>query len=225
MTTSTPHARPVRPAIRTRRGTLQSRLAVPRDLSEILRIENLAWPDGKSMRADRQQFRSRIAQKMLLVVEDRGSSETVGFITYFRPRWAKASVFDTLLQSVPDDLIQLPAAERWRRLCEEFDLPIDWDAATDGGLLPEEIHDPNGEVCFAVSITTNPEYSGRGIASYTLSAARQAARQNGAKYFVGYGRLPNFSEAATLDVTEHMDRSREDGGPFDLGLRIHWKAG
>ena len=177
------------------------------------------------MRADAQQFRSRISRGMLLIVEDRTSDEIVGFITYFRPRWAEASVFDTLLHDTPDDLIRLPAAERWRRLCQEFDLPLDWDAATDGGSLSDSIHDPDGEIFFAVSITTNPEYSGRGIAAHTLRAARQVARRSGAKYFVGYGRLPNFAESNTLDITEHMDRSREDGGPSDLGLRIHWKAG
>ena len=196
------------------------------DLDELSRLEHDAWPDGDCMRADADEFAHRIAVGGVLVAQRRG--RIVGSLTTFRPRWAHARVLDEIVAHCPAELLSLPTHERWSAVCERWGLPIDWHAATaDGHVRERGMHRPGGDVIFGVGIATDPTERSTNIASALLEHALVAARRSGVRYFVGYGRLPQF-HASTLSLDAYLRRTRVAVGaevPHDVTLRLHWRAG
>lgn len=196
------------------------------DIEAILRVERAAWPTGECMQACAEKLAHRIALGGLYVACR--DARIVGSVSTFRPAWARARLIDEIVAECPGDLLRLPVAERWSAACRRWSLPIDWHAATaDGSLRERGLHRPGGDVVFGVGIATDPAERGTKVASALLEHVLVAARRTGARYFMGYGRLPQF-HASALDLDAYVHRTRAGVRPFvphDLGLRLHWRAG
>ena len=92
------------------------------------------------------------------------------------------AALDELLGGCPDDLLALPADDRWTEIRARYRLPRDWHAATDDGRLGGgALHDADGEVVFGIGITTDPRERQRGIAQALLDGALAIARRQGAR--------------------------------------------
>ena len=204
-------------------------LATDRDIDAILDLERRGWPDAGSMQADRERFRSRIALGGMIVARLGAGGNMVGAISTFRPRWIRSWTVDALLRDCPDELLALAGEQRWTEIRAHYDLPRDWHAATDDGRLGGgALHDADGEIVFGIGITTDPRERQRGIAQALLDGALAIARQQGARHFLAYSRLPMYSRHASDTPEQYVSRTvRRDGvvKPFDFGFRLHWAAG
>jgi predicted N-acetyltransferase YhbS len=199
------------------------------DLADVVRIEQVAWPAGDSLRAAPRTLAGRIEAGLMLVAREPARGRVVGYITTFRPTWGHPAACAELLSACPAPLLDGSAEARWPRLARRYGLPRDWAAATGGGdLRGGALHRADGAVVFGVGIATDPAVQGQGIAGALLRAAHRAARASGARYFVGYGRLPLFHRATRSPLDDYLlfAQRRPDGlAPHDLGLRVHWRAG
>ncbi len=199
---------------------LTRHVAEPRDLDEVVALEEVAWPIG--MRAGRESLASRIANGFMRIAREDG--RLVGLVTSFRPKWIRAQTVARLLHAFPAELMVEEAARRWREVVEVFGFARDWHEATgDGRLGGGAMHDPAGDVVFGVGITTDPRVRGRGVAkSLLLEVTRQAAF-SGARFFAAYGRLPQFHahRPSLDDYLAMLDRDRK----LDVGHRLHTSVG
>jgi GNAT superfamily N-acetyltransferase len=181
------------------------------------------------MQADRDRFCRRIAIGGMIVARLGAGGKLVGAISTFRPRWIRPATLDELLSGCPDELLTLRAEERWTEIRSRYRLPRDWHAATDDGRLADgALHDPDGEVVFGIGITTDPRERQRGIAQALLDGALTIARQQGARHFLAYSRLPMYSAHASDTPEQYVSRAVQRDGvvkPFDFGFRLHWAAG
>jgi GNAT superfamily N-acetyltransferase len=181
------------------------------------------------MQADRERFRSRIALGGMIVARLGAGGTLVGAISTFRPRWIRPSTVDELLRDCPDELLALAGEQRWTEIRAHYGLPRDWHAATDDGRLGGgALHDPDGEIVFGIGITTDPRERQRGIAQVLLDGALAIARQQGARHFLAYSRLPMYFLHASDTPEQYVSRTvQRDGAvkPFDFGFRLHWAAG
>jgi GNAT superfamily N-acetyltransferase len=204
-------------------------LATDGDIDAILDLERRGWPQAGSMQADRERFRNRIALGGMIVARFGSGGRMVGAISTFRPRWICSSTVDDLLSDCPDEMLALAGEERWTQIRAYYDLPRDWHAATDDGRLGGgALHDAGGEVVFGIGITTDPRERQHGIAQALLDGALTIARQQGARHFLAYSRLPMYSLHASDTPEQYVSRTvRRDGvvKPFDFGFRLHWAAG
>lgn len=185
------------------------------DLAALVRLEQLAWPDG--MQADAAKLADRIATGGMFVACR--AEGIVGALTTFRPRWADARALAQIVHDCPRELLELPAHERWRAACTRWRLPIDWHEATADGTL-DRLHRDDSDVVFGVGIATDPHARGTRVAQTLLA---HALAKSGARWFVGYGRLPQY-HASTLDLDAYLRRTRANA-PHDFGLRLHWSVG
>jgi GNAT superfamily N-acetyltransferase len=202
------------------------RTARASDVDEITRLETASWPAGKAMRADADKFATRI--RLGGVMTARREGRIVGVLTTFRPRWADAATLADLLAHDAGPAFALEPAQRWASLSQRWRLPADWHEATaDGTLDGGRMHDPDGNVVFGVGLATDPQERGKSIAKGLLARALICAALNGARYFLGYGRLPQFhrSDAALDDYLLGSCPREGHLAPHDFGLRVHWSVG
>jgi GNAT superfamily N-acetyltransferase len=207
--------------------TLSTITATRADLDEILALESASWPAGDMMRASRRKFTCRIDLGLVHVARDE-AGRVAGFLTAFRPRWADADRIDALLHDCPEDFLSLDPEARWSKIYERYGLPRDWHEATDDGTLGEGAMHGDADVLFGVGITTDPRVRGRGVAQSLLRGALADARATGARYFIGYGRLPMFHRFPHVGLDRYLGATEPRGGrlvPCDLGLRLHWSVG
>jgi GNAT superfamily N-acetyltransferase len=203
--------------------------ATERDIDAILDLERRGWPQAGSMQADRDRFCRRIALGGMIVARLGAGGKLVGAISTFRPRWIRPATVDEMLRDCPDELLRLPAEQRWSEIRARYRLPLDWHDATDDGRLGGgALHDSHGEVVFGIGITTDPRERQRGIAQALLDGALAIARRQGARYFLAYSRLPMYSLRASDTPEQYVSRTVERDGvvkPFDFGFRLHWAVG
>jgi hypothetical protein len=200
--------------------------AYARDVEEITRLEAASWPAGEAMRADADKFATRI--RLGGVMTARRDGRIVGVLTTFRPRWADADRLADMLAHDAGPAFALDPEPRWAGLSRRWQLPCDWHAATaDGTLDRGRLHDPEGRVVFGVGLATDPRERGKNIAKGLLDRALVYAAWRGARYFLGYGRLPQFHRSdASLDAYLLSARPRPGHlAPHDFGLRVHWSVG
>lgn len=204
------------------------RLATPSDLEVIMAIERVGWPSGEGMRAEAAKFAHRIECGFVWVACDPKNS-VLGMFTAFRPTWARAEQLDALISSCPNDFFDRNTLECWRELCHTYDLPRDWHEATEDGTLENgAIHEPRGSVVFGVGLTVRPEFQGRGLARTLMQSALGEAARHGARYFLGYGRLPVFHRFSGIDIDRYLRMTQRNGlglQPLDPHLRMHWRLG
>jgi GNAT superfamily N-acetyltransferase len=204
------------------------RLAEPKDLDAIIAIETAGWPSGDGMRAERFKFTSRIECKFVWVACD-ARGEVVGMFSAFRPQWARPDRLDELLAGCSSAIFDQDPVERWQSLGHEFGLSRDWHEATaEGTLWHGAKHDPEGQVLYGVGLAIRREYKGRGIARFLLQSALNQEAQRGARYFLGYGRLPMFHQFPKMDIDAYLRLARDDERgvrPFDSQLSFYWKIG
>ncbi len=175
------------------------------------------------MHADAAKFVCRIAIGGVFVAT-RGNT-VIGCLSTFRPRWANADALDEIIADCPSAMIGLPAAARWRAACARWRLPHDWHAATaDGTLADGALHRGDGEVVFGVGVATDPRARGTHVAQALLGHALDDARASGARYFLGYSRLPQY-HASVLGLDAYLRLGRPGPTPHDFGLRLHWAVG
>lgn len=202
------------------------RAAYASDVDEITRLETASWPAGEAMRADAAKFATRI--QLGGVMTARRDGRIVGVLTTFRPRWADAGRLADLLAHDAGPDFALEPEPRWARLSRRWQLPADWHEATaDGTLDGGRLHDPEGQVVFGVGLATDPRERGRNIAKGLLDRALVYAAFNGARYFLGYGRLPQYHRS-NVALDDYLQASRPREGylaPHDFGLRVHWSVG
>jgi GNAT superfamily N-acetyltransferase len=201
--------------------------ARPFDVPELVRLERLAWPSGDGMQADGGTFARRIQLGGVLAARHGG--RIVGCLSTFRPRWARAEALDEVLTRCPEDLLGLPSRPRWEEARRRFGLPASWhDATGDGALDGGRMHGPEGDVVFGIGIATDPRERGRSVARALLEAALDQAARTGARYFLAYSRLPQYHRSPTVGLDDYLAQPATRGGqvgPYDFGLRLHWRVG
>lgn len=209
-------------------NTLSVRLAEPKDLDAIMAIEAAGWPAGDMMRAERFKLASRIECKFVWVACD-SQGDVLGMFSAFRPLWARADRLDELLTSCPSEIFDQDPVERWRKIVQEFGLSRNWhDATADGTLWNGVMHDPRGHVLYGVGLAIRQEYKGSGLARSLLQSVLAEAAEGGARYFLGYGRLPMFHQFPQTDIDDYLRMTRIDargGRPLDPQLRFYWNIG
>ena len=196
------------------------------DLPEIAAIERRAWPGTGAMQARPEKLAVRIEHGCLLVTRD-GEGKICGFVSAFRPRWARLDALTRLEHDAPP-MRPADPGERWARARALARLPVDWGAATDDGWIGRGVdHDPQGEVLFGIGVTTDPLAQGRGVATQCLCDALARARADGVRLFVAYGRLPHYGADRPATLDRHLRRHLPGhaNAPFDPGLRLHWRLG
>lgn len=204
------------------------RLANLSDLEAILAIETVGWPVGDGMRAEAAKFATRIACGFVSIACDSENS-VLGIFTAFRPKWARAERLDALLQSCPNEIFDQSADERWPSLCRHYGLSNNWHEATAEGTIHQgAMHDPGGDVLYGVGLAVRPECKGRGVARFLLQSTLEDATRNGARYFLGYGRLPMFHlfPHTNVDAYLRLTQRADDGlQPLDPQVRFYWSLG
>lgn len=204
------------------------RCAKPTDLEAILAIETACWPPGDGMRAEKSKFISRIECRFVWVACDVDGA-LLGMLTAFRPKWARADRLDELLDGCPADLFEQRSGARWQSLVHKYGLPPNWHEATaEGSLSGGALHNPRGEVLYGVGLAVKAQSKRRGIAQILLQTVLAEAATTGARYFLGYGRLPRFHQFPHLDVDTYLHSTEHDAQgvrPLDPQLRFHWSIG
>lgn len=203
------------------------------DLKEIAQIEAEAWPSGEDMIADEGKFAKR--QEIGGLMTTKMGGKIVGYISFFKPDWANPDKIRDLHLCCTDDVVGVDPQKRWNIIAGRYGIPSDWHAATSNGLegdAGKDMHDPDGKIVFAIGITTSPSYRGKGIVQKTLAAAIESAKEQGAEYFMGFGRLPAYRDATknegVISLDEYLHSTETRGGvcvPRDYGFRFHWKEG
>lgn len=220
---------------------LITELATPYDVRQVVEIEKRTWPSGEDMVADEEKFTIRQRIGGLIVAKHPGTGQVFGYVTVFKPKWASASALQEILEGCTDTIVGLPPHERWNLVSNHYGIPHNWHEATGNGWLYDgavPLHDSKGKVAFGVGVTTDKDYQGLGIVDKTLSKALELAAESGAKYFMGFSRLPAYQETEaawgelTLDEYVHLwqcdhysERSSSLLLPHDYGFRFHWRLG
>lgn len=209
-------------------GPFTVRLAKRSDLDAIMAIETAGWPVGDGMRAEEAKFVTRIECGFVWVACD-STNSILGMFTAFRPNWASADRLDALLMACPKEIFDQNPLERWESLTSKYYLSPNWhDATADGTLEGGATHNPKGDVLYGVGLAMHSKHKGRGLARLLLQSTLDEAAQNGARYFLGYGRLPMFHQFPHTDVDTYLrtlQGNAEGFRPLDPQLRFYWNLG
>lgn len=206
-----------------------SYLATAGDITEIVALENKAWPSGCYMRASLEMFKTRVDNGLVVVTREIQTNELVGYLSYFCPKFTSSSAIDDITKRNPKELIKLKdSIQRWEYLRTKYAFPKDWHQATDNGCLNNgEMHDPNGDVLFGIGLTTNPDKRGLGVASFTLKSSLKltASIYTKCRYFIAIARLPGFARNIENDIDKYLQLKNLAGEPVDYCFRAQVRSG
>ena len=193
------------------------------DLDKVVEVERASWPDiGKGMVADPEKLRRRIERGLLYLAHQ--DEEPVGIMTYQLPNWTNAATVAEILSEF-GRRGRLP----WQHVVQKYGFPKDWYEATDNGWL-ERTHDPNSDVAFLVGVSVRKDVRGQGIVNQLIQNTLCDVKQQGKKFAIAYGRLPQLATLApeaTLEcaVRHLLHRKPDTDLPADYGARFHQSNG
>ncbi|MBI4015133.1 MAG: hypothetical protein HY362_00210 [Candidatus Aenigmarchaeota archaeon] len=219
----------VQKAIDSIKSDIHTSKAEPDDLSELLSVENAAWPatedDNGAIVASEEKFRHRIKIGSILKAEYTGEPIT----------WDGIQLTEgTILGMISFQMLQMPIdfqdvikkSERgveWGELIS-MGFPKDWYELTDDGFL-YKTHIPNGNVGCLVGVGVLPSMRGFGVVNNLIGGVVSDMKKSGLEWAIGYGRVPEYGKHPEVPLQQYVKRKRSDGKPVDYGLRFHYNNG
>ena len=220
-------------------GLLQTEISKQEeDLKEILEIENLCWQGGGEMVANKEKFRIRQENDVLIATRYIGDednivingkekpirkSQILGHLTAYPAKWTNAGIISLLYNSEEKD---------WKKLPDLYLLPKNWHAATLNGWLEKNgksIIDKDSNVVHLISTCVHPDYRGRigesSIIDSEMNSLMLNSKNIGARYVIGYTTLPGYKEfCGQFDPNDYTFR-KVNGKFINQNINYHARNG
>jgi len=196
------------------------------NLEEVLLVEQNAWPDiGEGMVAEKQKFMNRIELGWINLLYH--NSQPAGVISYHKPAFTIPSTLDILQHQFDQNGLL-----SWANILHEYGLPKDWYSATNDGFIYGEnkIHDTDSNCVFLIGVGVDEQLKGNGFVNTLIAYTLNQAKESGAKFVLGYGRLPQLHEKYTNptihEAEKHLLKTKPGTNlPYDYGARFHVRNG
>ncbi|MBU1201882.1 MAG: hypothetical protein KJ583_07645 [Nanoarchaeota archaeon] len=195
-----------------------------KDLEAVVNVEKAAWPDiGDGMVAEHSKFKTRIELGLMHLLYFNG--KPAGIISYQYPSFTNSEI----LNSIYDEHTQKKDFLSWDYLVHNFKLPKNWYEATNNGFVINDgisTNNYNSDCVFLIGVGVDTKLKGNGLVNYLISHTIKEAKQEGKKFVLGYGRLPQLSEQyenpTIIDAQNHLLKLKPNTDlPDDYGARFH----